>query len=96
MDQQFRTLFASRLTARPIALDHAQLIAGLAAQQAASPTGRAATLLASPARPVLSPAQALIVIFAGEPGWAGAVPALAGRFHPDVRFHAPSIARQHP
>ena len=94
MDQQFPRMTASRLQGRAIALDYAQLIAALAAQQSASLTGIAATLLASPRREVLTPPQALAALFTGAPGWAGAVAALCARFHPGVRCQAASMTRQ--
>lgn len=94
MDQPLSGFVAARLRGATLAPDYGQLTASLAAQQSASATGMAATLLATPVRPVPAPPAALATLFSAASGWAGAVAALGGRFHPQVPAGRASIARQ--
>lgn len=94
MDQPLSGFVAARLRGSTLAPDYGQLTASLAAQQSASATGVAATLLAAPVRPVPSPPVALATLFSAASGWAGAVAALRGRFHPQVQPSRASIPRQ--
>jgi hypothetical protein len=69
--------------AQALGLDYGRLVASLAAVQAASRTAVGDVASNAPLDEA-DPVDALVLLFAGQPGWGGAVTALGGSFSPVV------------
>lgn len=80
MDMKFPRLDAAMATARPIAIGHRQLIAILAGAQAATPTAHSAMRISRDLREQGDAPDALVTLFSGGAGWAGAIASLGGSF----------------
>jgi len=93
MDLGFARRKRNHLIAAAIPLDYHRLLARLAADQAASPTGRAAVHLSAAGREALQPFDALVALFDPEVADAAPVGTLGGSFHP-WRVPAESGIRQ--
>lgn len=84
MDLGFTRFDALRSDAVPVPLDYIRLIASLAAMQAGSRTAAVEATLTAGTFAGADPVDALVRMYAAEPGWAAAVTALGGSFHPEL------------
>ena len=94
MDLGFARRNRNHLIAGAIPLDYHRLLARLAAEQAASPTGQAAARASAGQSETLRPFDALVALFDPRPTESVSLRALGGSFHPRTAGADPCGGRQ--
>ena len=92
MDLSFPSLDVARPFATPLGLDFQRLVASCAALQASTPTAAVEAQLSGKRLAPLRPADALVALLEGRPGWRSSIAVLEGSFSPEAaRFVADNV-----